>query len=74
MKILSYSVQLPYKDEVYEVGLSPYGHYASDEKVVGIEHNENDGIDIQMENGNIIHFNSAVPAKIVYKTGMEYMR
>lgn len=67
MKIISYSVQLPYKDEVYEVGLSPYGHYTNNEKVVGIERHENDGIGIKLENGNIIHFNSAVPSKIEYE-------
>ncbi|HCT0378324.1 TPA: hypothetical protein LQO01_002381, partial [Staphylococcus pseudintermedius] len=50
MKIISYSVQLPYKDEVYEVGLSPYGHYTNNEKVVGIERHENDGIYIKLEN------------------------
>ncbi len=67
MNIISYSVQLPYKTEVYEVGLSPYGHFTVDEKVVSIEHHENDGIDIKLENGNIIHFNSAVPSKIEYE-------
>ncbi|EGQ3524357.1 TPA: hypothetical protein LMU38_002425 [Staphylococcus pseudintermedius] len=67
MKIISYSVLLPYKDELYEVGLSPYGHYTADKKVVVIEHHENDGIDIKLENGNIIHFNSAVPSKIEYE-------
>ncbi|MBT2818512.1 hypothetical protein [Staphylococcus coagulans] len=68
MQIISYSVELPYKDEVYEVGLSPYGHYTADEKVVAIEHHENDGTYIELENGNIIHFNSVVPAKIIYES------
>ncbi|HDV6063236.1 TPA: hypothetical protein RJJ81_002485 [Staphylococcus pseudintermedius] len=44
-----------------------YGHYTNNEKVVGIERHENDGIYIKLENGNIIHFNSAVPSKIEYE-------
>ncbi|HAR6525748.1 TPA: hypothetical protein I1848_002585 [Staphylococcus pseudintermedius] len=40
---------------------------ANNEKVVGIERHENDGIYIKLENGNIIHFNSAVPSKIEYE-------
>ncbi|REI16768.1 hypothetical protein [Staphylococcus felis] len=71
MKIISYSVELPQKDEVYEVGLSPYGHYTSDQIVVAIEHDENNGVDIKLENGNVIHFNSAVPARIVYESNKE---
>lgn len=65
-KIKSYSVQLPYNTEKYEIDKEPEGHDVPKDVIVNNIHYVFDSIHIDLSDGTAIQFNDKVPSRVEY--------
>lgn len=66
-KIKSYSVQLPYNTEKYEVDKKPEGHDVPKNVIVNKIEYHFDDIFIELSDGTSMRFNNAVPSRVEYE-------